>query len=97
MKEIAVRRVVGATPRHIILLVNKGYFWILLAGVFIGCYGGYYLTQLLMDLIYTVNVGVNWATIVFSTTVVLIISAITVGFKIWQTMNINPADILKRD
>ncbi len=97
MKEIGVRRVVGASPLHIIYLVNKGYFWIVIAGILVGCYAGYQLTTLLMDLIYTVNVGVNWPTILFSTIVILIITTLTVGFKVWQTLNVNPAELLKKE
>lgn len=51
MKEIALRRVVGATPRHILLIVNKGYFLIFLISGLLGCYGGWALTKLLLDMI----------------------------------------------
>ena len=41
MREIAIRKVVGASGRHIFQLVLKGYFWIFLLAAGIGCYAGY--------------------------------------------------------
>ena len=46
MREIAIRKVVGASGRHIFQLVLKGYFWIFLLAAGIGCYAGYILSKL---------------------------------------------------
>jgi ABC-type antimicrobial peptide transport system permease subunit len=59
MKEIALRKVVGAKSGHILMLVNRGYFWIFIVGAAIGCYAGYALTKLLLDLIFAVNAGLQ--------------------------------------
>src|SRR5678810_1163737 len=32
MKEIAVRKVAGARAKHILVLVNRGYFWVFVIG-----------------------------------------------------------------
>ncbi|MFN0013690.1 MAG: ABC transporter permease [Saprospiraceae bacterium] len=97
MKEIAVRRVVGASSMHVLVLVNKGYFWIFLIAAIIGGYGGYALTKLLMDMIFEINVGVGAFSIVFSVFSVLIIALATVGVKVWQAIRTNPAEVLNGD
>ena len=59
MKEIAVRKVVGAKPGHILVLINKGYFWIFIISAVVGCYGGWSLSKLLLDSIFKINAGVE--------------------------------------
>ncbi|MEK7256908.1 MAG: ABC transporter permease, partial [Bacteroidota bacterium] len=95
MKEIAVRKVVGATAGHILVLVNKGYVWIFLAGAALGCYGGWSLTKLLMDMIFKINVGVGMDALAISAGVVLGVAALTVGAKVWTAVRTNPAEVLK--
>ena len=97
MKEIALRKVVGAESWHILVLVNRGYFWIFLAGAAIGCYGGYALTKLLLDMIFGVNAGVASSTLINSVLVLFIIAAITSGIKIWQAMKTNPVKLLRTE
>src|SRR5260221_11895878 len=55
MKEIALRKVVGAKPSHILVLINKGYFWIFIVSAIVGCYGVGALSILLIDLIFKIN------------------------------------------
>lgn len=95
MKEIAVRKVVGATPKHILILVNKGYVWIFLVAAVVGCYGGWFLTKLLMDMIFRINVGINFDTLLISSAAVFFIAFLTVGIKVWHAVRTNPAEVLK--
>jgi putative ABC transport system permease protein len=82
MKEIAVRKVVGARPGHILLLVNRGYFWIFIIAAALGCYGGYALTGMLLNMIFGVNAGIAGSTLVNSVIVLFIIVAVTSGMII---------------
>ena len=97
MKEIAIRKVVGASSSHIIYLVNKGYIWIFLMAAIIGSYVGMYVTQLLMDSIFRINVGVKINTLVISFGVLLMIVFFTVSIKVWSALRVNPAEILKNE
>jgi ABC-type antimicrobial peptide transport system permease subunit len=97
MREIALRRVVGARPGHILMLVNKGYFWIFLISGFLGCYGGWALTKLLLDMIFKINVGVNTSTLTNSVAALFVITAITTGIKVWQVIKTNPVKLLRAE
>lgn len=97
MKEIALRKVSGARGRHILVLINKGYIWIFLIGALAGCYGGYALTKLLLDLIFAVNSGIATSTLINSVLVLFIIAAITSGIKVWQAIRTNPAKLLRAE
>ena len=82
MREIAIRKVVGASGRHIFQLILKGYFWIFLLAAGIGCYAGYVLSKLLMDMIFRINAGVSIASLTLSSICVLVISTITIGSRV---------------
>jgi ABC-type antimicrobial peptide transport system permease subunit len=97
MREIAVRKVVGATAKDIYLLVNKGYFWIILAGIALGCYAGWALAKLLLNQIYRINNGVATFTIVASVVLMILITLITTGAKIWQVTKTKPANLLRTE
>jgi putative ABC transport system permease protein len=97
MREIAVRKVVGATPQDIYLLVNKGYFWIILAGTAFGCYAGRALTKLLLNQIYRINNGIASVTIVISVVIMILIALFTTGIKIWQVTRTKPANLLRTE
>jgi hypothetical protein len=97
MKEIALRKVVGARPLQIMGLVNRGYLWIFAIATVLGCYAGWFLTKLLMDIIFKINIGVEPLTLVFSSLALFGIALLTVGFKVRQAVNTNPADVLRSE
>jgi hypothetical protein len=97
MREIAIRKVVGATPMHIMALVNKGYLWIFIVGSALGCYAGFALTKLLMDMIFKINCGISLSTLAISMAVLLAVSLLTVGAKVFSALRTNPAEVLKGD
>jgi putative ABC transport system permease protein len=97
MKEIAVRKVVGASPRHILVLINRGYIWIFIVAALLGCYAGLALTKLLLDLIFKVNNGVNTISLIGSVAALFIIVAVTSGIKVWQAVKSNPVKMLRSE
>jgi putative ABC transport system permease protein len=97
MKEIALRKVVGAGPRHILVLINKGYFWIFILSSFVGCFAGWSFTKLLLDNIFKINSGVNVASVMWSVIVLFVITAITSGIKVWQAVKTNPVKMLRSE
>jgi ABC-type antimicrobial peptide transport system permease subunit len=97
MKEIALRKVVGASPHHILVLINKGYFWVFMVATIFGCYGGWALTKLLLDMIFKINAGVGPRSVIGSALVLFIIAAVTSGIKVWQAVRTNPVKLLRAE
>lgn len=95
MREIAIRKVVGAGDRHIFQLVLKGYFSIFLIAAGIGCYAGYSLARLLMDMIFRINAGVSISSLTLSFLCVLLISGLTIGSRVWYALGKKATDVLK--
>jgi putative ABC transport system permease protein len=97
MREIAVRKVVGATSKDIYLLVNKGYFWIVLAGTAFGCYAGWSLTKLLLNQIYRINNGISTNTMIVSVVMMISVALMTTGIKVWKAINTKPVNLLRTE
>lgn len=97
MKEIALRKVVGAKDLQIMALVNRGYVWVFAIGAVFGCFAGWFLTKLLMDLIFKINVGVEPVTLLSGVAALFLISGLTVGLKVRQAVRANPADVLRSE
>lgn len=95
MREIALRKIVGATSYHIVVLINKGYIWIFLAASLLGCYGGWALTKLLLDMIFKINAGVETSTLIGSVGVLFMITAIIIGIKVRQAIKASPVKLLR--
>ncbi len=95
MREVAVRRVLGASAREVGWALNKSYIWIFLFAVILGCFAGRFLASQLMDSIFKINIGVQPAALVYSTFGVLAVAAATIGLKLWQTLRVNPAEVLR--
>ena len=97
MKEIALRKVVGASPKHILVLINRGYFWIFVLSSIVGCYAGWNFSKLLLDGIFKINAGVQINSLIGSVTVLFVITAITSGIKVWQAVRANPVKLLRTE
>jgi putative ABC transport system permease protein len=96
-REIAIRKVVGARGRHILLLILKGYSWIFVLSALVGCFAGYSFSRLLMDMIFRINAGVSGASLALSFAGVLLVGALTVGSRIWTALHSKAAEALKGD
>lgn len=96
-KEIAIRKVSGANPSHILVLISRGYYWIFILAALLGCYGGWALSKLLLNLIYKVNAGVENNSLLGAVTVLFVITSITTGLKVWEAVKTNPVKMLRSE
>jgi ABC-type antimicrobial peptide transport system permease subunit len=96
-REIAIRKVVGAKAWHILFLVLKGYFRIFFVSALLGCLAGYSFSRLLMDMIFRINAGVSPSSLTLSFAGVLLISALTVGSRIWALLHSKASEVLKAE
>lgn len=95
MREVAVRRVLGASASQIGWVLNRNYAWAFGTAIVLGCLGGRFLALQLMDSIFKINIGVQASALTVSTFGVLAVAAATIGLKLWQTLRVNPAEVLR--
>lgn len=97
MREVAVRRVLGATGAQVGWVLHKNYLWILAIATVVGCSLGYYMAIMLMNSVFKINNGVSTVAIILSAVAVLTIAFSTILLKLWQTLQLNPVDALKAE
>jgi ABC-type antimicrobial peptide transport system permease subunit len=97
MKEIAVRKVVGATSADIALVISRVYLPVLFLGLIIGSAVGYLLTKLLLDLIFVINAGLPTIAFALAISTVVAIIALTLAVKVMGTNKMQPAKILQNE
>jgi putative ABC transport system permease protein len=93
-KEIAVRKVLGATVLNLLVMLSKSYVKLILIGCAFAFPMAYYLTdQWLNDFSY--HIDVHWWMILLPGIVVLITTLVTIGGQAIRAALANPAKTLR--
>ncbi len=95
MKEIGVRKVLGASVGNIAKNLNKQYVIILGIASILGAAASFFLVGLLMGTIWTYHMEMNVVVIALSVLTLFVISGITISFKIYGAATANPAYTLR--
>lgn len=97
MKEIGVRKVLGATVQNVIAIMNREFLLILLVATLIGAYAGYYATTSLLDTMFAVHTSVGATTITLCCLLVFIAGAATTTFTVLKAARANPVSTLRSE
>lgn len=95
MKEIGVRKVLGASVANIARVINAEFFVVLTLASALGCWMSYAMCNALMKSIWRYFQPVNGVTFVTSVVVLFVIAAASVGYKIFTVATMNPVNTLK--
>ncbi len=95
MREVAIRRVLGASVREVAWILNKNYGLIFGLAIVAGCAGGYFFSISLLDSVFKINFGVSPVALIAGSVGIMVVAAATIGLKLWQTLQVNPADVLR--
>ncbi len=97
MKEIGVRKVLGASMSNITRVINGQFALILLASAALGCVGGYFLVDMLMDSIWDYYQSTTTLTFIVSVAVMFVISAVAISSKVVSAASMNPVNTLRTE
>ena len=95
VKEIGVRKVLGASIQQILVLMNKQFFWLLLIFTIIGSVLSYLAIDALMASIFTVYQALTTATVLIPFLSLLSIAIGLASVRIFKTANQNPVTSLR--
>ncbi len=95
MKEIGVRKVLGASIQNIMRVINTEFIIILVIASVVGSWAGFTWSTVIMGTIWKYYQGVNVMTFVIAISILFIISAITIGYKVFAVANMNPVKTLR--
>jgi ABC-type antimicrobial peptide transport system permease subunit len=95
MKEIGVRKVLGASIANIAGIINRSFIIILVVSAIVGGALGKVLAEWLMANIWNYYLSPSVVTIVISAGVMFVIAIVTVGFKVFNAARMNPVNTLR--
>ncbi len=96
LKEVSIRKVVGAAPSQILALFSLRYVGLVILGFVFGLIiTVFFLNKWLAD--YTNRIDFTWDIGAVSVLVVLVISALTIASQLYRAMFMNPVTYLKED
>ncbi len=95
VKEIGVRKVLGATVNQIIVLLNTEFFWLLVISASIGAGASYYILELIMGEIFSVYQGVTFVTMIIPFVLLVVVALFIASAKILNTALKNPVESLR--
>jgi putative ABC transport system permease protein len=95
MKEIGVRKVLGASIGNIARIINLEFVIILIIASVLGSVMSYLLVNALMSSIWRYYQGLNALTFTLSIALLFIISLLTISYKIYSAAATNPVNTLR--
>ncbi len=95
MKEIGVRKVLGASVYHIYRIVNMEFLIILIIAFALGSWASYNLTQVVMSSIWKYYQGANGFSFAIGIVSMLIVAVCTIGYKVFVVATMNPVKTLR--
>ncbi len=97
MKEIGVRKVLGASVTNIARIVNTEFVIILVLASGLGAWAGYVQSDMIMGSIWRYYQGPNAATFIISIVLLFVISFLAIAYKVFKAATMNPVESLKEE
>jgi putative ABC transport system permease protein len=95
IKEIGIRKIVGASISGIAQKVNREFLVILSIAAGLGSYAGYMWCNTLMPAIWKYHQGVGITTCLIAVTLMFGASLAAIGFRVYSIANTNPVNTLR--
>lgn len=97
MKEIGVRKVLGASVSNITRIVNTEFVVILAIASLLGCALSYLLTGWLMSTIWRYYQDTTVFAFIAAVVIMFVVSAVTIGYKVFSAASMNPVNTLRSE
>jgi len=97
MKEIAIRKVVGAGDGHILWLVGAGYGRIFLISALVGGALGFLMARQLLGMVFIINAGVRMDSLIISFLGILALSGAIILSRVFSLGRGRTAEVLKAE
>ncbi len=96
MKEISIRKILGSTDKSLILLLSRGFFFLLVIAILLAVPAAWVINNLwLQNLAYRTDVSIG--VISLAVLMILVLGAITIGSQTLRAAYSNPVENLKNE
>jgi putative ABC transport system permease protein len=95
-KEIGVRKVLGASTQHILILLSKDFIILIVISLVLAVPSGWYMMNLwLMDFAY--HVDISWWVFALAGSLALLTALVTILLNAWKKVSENPVKSLRTE
>jgi putative ABC transport system permease protein len=94
-KEIGVRKVLGASTRSLLGLINREVMYVLVASMAAGSAMGYYLCRILLDEMFEFRIGLGPLAGLIAGTTLVFVTAITIGYQVYSAASADPVKAIR--
>ena len=95
-REISIRKVLGASASHLVVLISQDFARLAVFASLIACSVGYFLMRdWLQNFAYRVDLG--FFPFVISALGVVVATVLVVGYQVYKAASANPAEVLRRE
>jgi len=97
MREISIRKVLGASIAHVTQLVHRGFFLLLAIAAIIAAPLSYFALNPLLDSIFEYRIPIDSFPFIIAFTLIFLTAVITISTQIFRVATTNPAEILRNE
>ncbi|MEQ8245829.1 ABC transporter permease [Fulvivirga sp.] len=97
MKEVGVRKVLGASVGHLMTILNKNFIIILLIASVIGSILSYMMAGAFMEMIWTYHVDPGVMSFASSILLLLVIAMATISIKVYKAATASPTETIRTE
>jgi putative ABC transport system permease protein len=97
MKEIGVRKVLGASVANITRVINTEFFIILAVASVLGSIASYFAVDALMGSIWKYYQASTSLTFILAISVMFLVSIVAIGYKVFSAASMNPVNTLRNE
>jgi putative ABC transport system permease protein len=95
MKEISIRKVLGASILNIINLVNKDFIKLMAIATIIGVPVSYYMLKIFLDSLWEYHHDLDPVPFILAVWIILFSAALTISLQVYKAAVANPVDMLR--
>jgi putative ABC transport system permease protein len=94
-REIAIRKVYGATSRQIVTMLNRQYTWIMLCCFVVAAPAAWYICDRWLQQ-FANRIAMPWWLFTLVLLIIMVVTLSLVTLRSWKASHENPADVVKR-
>ena len=94
-KEIGIRKIQGASVPVLMFLVSRKFLAVLIISSMVGCTGGFFMSNMLMDSIWDYFVEISAGILISASLIMCVATLLTISFKVVRAALKNPVDSLR--
>lgn len=94
-KEMGIRKIQGAPVPLLMYLMSRRFLIVLVIASILGCLGGFYMSNMLLDSIWDYFVTIKAGILILAAAIIVVATVLTIIFKVGRSALRNPVDSLR--